>query len=74
MCDVTRDGTYLAVAVWCVEATTMRSTSSEDATAPGSFSVSAGHSPLLALSHVGDGVAYYCALDRHVLGSTMEIE
>jgi hypothetical protein len=39
VCDVTRGGTYLAAAAWCVEATTTRSTSSEDAAAPGSFCV-----------------------------------
>jgi hypothetical protein len=56
---VTRGGMYLAA--WCVEATTTRSTSSEDAAASRSFSVSVGHSPLPALSRVGDGVAYCCA-------------
>jgi hypothetical protein len=59
VCDVARGGTYLAAAAaWCVEATT---TSSGDAAAPGSFSVSASHSPLPALSRVGDGVACCCA-------------
>lgn len=41
-----------------MDATMMRSTSSEDAATPGSFSVSARHSPLPAWSRVGDGVAY----------------
>jgi hypothetical protein len=61
VCDVTRGGTYVAAATWCVEATTTRSTSSEDAAASGSFSVSVEHSLLPTLSRVGDGVAYCCA-------------
>jgi hypothetical protein len=74
MCDVTRGATYLAAVAWCVEATTTRSTSSKDAAAPGSFSVSAGHSPLprpIARRRRG---GLLLRLDRHVLGSTMEIE
>jgi hypothetical protein len=42
-----------SAAAWCVDATTTRSTSSEDAAAPGSFSMSARHSPGRVRSKVG---------------------